>query len=505
MASILTNTSAMVALQNLRSINSNLVDTQNQIATGKKIATAKDNSAIWAVSKVLESDVNAFKAITDSLNVGDATVAIARQASETISDILTELKGNIVAAQEENVDRSKIQADIDAKIAQVKSIVEAASFNGLSLVKGTENVTILGSLQRDDAGNVTASDIAIARQDLTTQQGSLGTGTGLTDLSSNITESSLTLSATAVRNNGAATPVAADITVGGAANSSAYTFNIDGTTISFGVGELSATASTAAGQIADAINAAQIDGISVNANAAVLEFASTRAFESVVIDGTVSGGTGTLSADVTLDERAESFAFSNVSVNEGDGYQLSLGGGVVATYVAGANETVEDVANGLALAIDSYNDADLKTQVVQEGGNWVLKVDNSGADRTVTIVANDDANDNAVVTGGLAGLEAIDVTSSESAESALKNIDVLLTNALDAASSFGSDQSRIDLQAGFITKLTDSLKAGIGSLVDADLEAASARLQALQVQQQLGIQSLSIANQAPQSILALFR
>jgi flagellin len=97
------------------------------------------------------------------------------------------------------------------------------------------------------------------------------------------------------------------------------------------------------------------------------------------------------------------------------------------------------------------------------------------------------------------------VTSSESAESALKNIDVLLTNALDAAASFGSDQSRIDLQAGFITKLTDSLKAGIGSLVDADLEAASARLQALQVQQQLGIQSLSIANQAPQSILALFR
>lgn len=47
MASILTNTSAMVALQNLRNINSNLVDTQNQIATGKKIATASDNSTVW--------------------------------------------------------------------------------------------------------------------------------------------------------------------------------------------------------------------------------------------------------------------------------------------------------------------------------------------------------------------------------------------------------------------------------------------------------------------------
>lgn len=503
MASILTNTSAMVALQNLRSINSNLVETQNQIATGKKIASAKDNSAIWAVSKVLESDVNAFKAVSDSLSLGDATVAVGRQASETISDILTELKSNIVAAQEENVDRSKIQADIDAKVDQVKSIVEAASFNGLNLVKGTDDVTILGSLQRDSLGSVTASDISIARQDLTTQQGSLGTGSGLTDLSSNITASSLTLSSAAVRNDGAST--AADITIGGAANTSGYTFTIDGTTVSFGVGDLSATAATAAGQIADAINAAQIDGISVNANGAVLEFSSTRAFESVLIDGAVSGGTGTITADVTLGERAESFTFSNVTVNEGDGYQMSLGGGVIATYVAGANETIEDVAKGLSLAIDSFNDADLKTQVVQQSGSWVLKVDNSGANRTVTVVANDDANDNAVVTGGLAGLEGIDVTSTESAESALKNIDVLLTNALDAAASFGSDQSRIDLQAGFVAKLTDSLKAGIGSLVDADLEAASARLQALQVQQQLGIQSLSIANQAPQSILALFR
>ena len=54
-------------------------------------------------------------------------------------------------------------------------------------------------------------------------------------------------------------------------------------------------------------------------------------------------------------------------------------------------------------------------------------------------------------------------------------------------------------------KLTDSLTSGIGSLVDANMEEASARLQALQVQQQLATQSLSIANQAPQALLSLFR
>ena len=56
-----------------------------------------------------------------------------------------------------------------------------------------------------------------------------------------------------------------------------------------------------------------------------------------------------------------------------------------------------------------------------------------------------------------------------------------------------------------MTNLTDSLTTGIGSLVDADMEETSARLQALQVQQQLATQSLSIANQQPQNILSLFR
>jgi flagellin len=66
-------------------------------------------------------------------------------------------------------------------------------------------------------------------------------------------------------------------------------------------------------------------------------------------------------------------------------------------------------------------------------------------------------------------------------------------------------QKRVEIQADFVSKLSDSMKAGIGTLVDADMEEASARLQALQVQQQLGVQALSIANQQPQNLLSLFR
>ncbi|MEL6960653.1 MAG: flagellin, partial [Pseudomonadota bacterium] len=108
-------------------------------------------------------------------------------------------------------------------------------------------------------------------------------------------------------------------------------------------------------------------------------------------------------------------------------------------------------------------------------------------------------------TGGLGALQNIDVTSSSGATSALTAIDGLISQSIDAAAAFGSAQGRIETQADFISKLSDSLKSGIGAMVDANMEEASARLQALQVQQQLGIQSLSIANQAPQSILSLFR
>ena len=90
MSSILTNNGAMVALQTLQSINKNLGTTQSEISTGKSVASAKDNSAVWAISKQMESDVQGFKAIQESLALGESTVAVARNASETVTDLLTQ-------------------------------------------------------------------------------------------------------------------------------------------------------------------------------------------------------------------------------------------------------------------------------------------------------------------------------------------------------------------------------------------------------------------------------
>ena len=168
MSSVLTNNGAMVALQTLKSINSNLGQVQSEISTGKSISSAKDNSAVWAISKVMESDVKSFKAISDSLSLGKSKVAVGQNAAETVADLLTDIKGKIVAAQESNVDRDKINADVTALKEQIDSVIGAAQFNGLSLVGGGANVDVLSSLDRDATGNVSASNITVVTQDLST-------------------------------------------------------------------------------------------------------------------------------------------------------------------------------------------------------------------------------------------------------------------------------------------------------------------------------------------------
>jgi flagellin len=90
-------------------------------------------------------------------------------------------------------------------------------------------------------------------------------------------------------------------------------------------------------------------------------------------------------------------------------------------------------------------------------------------------------------------------------EAFIKGVDAALSKMTTAASTVGAVQKRIDLQKTFVQNLSDAIDKGVGALVDADMNQESTRLQALQVQQQLGIQALSIANGSAQSIMSLFR
>ena len=105
------------------------------------------------------------------------------------------------------------------------------------------------------------------------------------------------------------------------------------------------------------------------------------------------------------------------------------------------------------------------------------------------------------------GAGEMDISSATDAQidQNIQAVDVAITDMTAAATRLGAVQSRISLQSDFVSALQDSIDRGISTLVDADMNEESTRLQALQVQQQLGIQALSIANSSSQNILSLFR
>ena len=102
-------------------------------------------------------------------------------------------------------------------------------------------------------------------------------------------------------------------------------------------------------------------------------------------------------------------------------------------------------------------------------------------------------------------IQSATLATAANAQTALTVINAAIISVSNALAIMGASSKRVDIQNEFVQKLTDVLKLGVGNLVDAYLAEESATLQALQIKQQLGVQALSIANQNPQSILALFR
>lgn len=141
------------------------------------------------------------------------------------------------------------------------------------------------------------------------------------------------------------------------------------------------------------------------------------------------------------------------------------------------------------------------TNAVESGGDDIVSITNDDATNTITIVAQDLSLGGTNVT--ITATQSIGTAGAASV--AVSNVESSIANVNTALSRLGSGANRLELQGNFISKLSDSIEVGIGNLVDADLAKTSATLQSLQVKQQLGLQALSIANQAPQAITSLFQ
>jgi flagellin len=346
MNSINTNFSALTALESLNKTNKSMLETQQRISTGFRVATAEDNAAYWSMATTMRSDNKSLSTVADALGLGAATIDVAYTAMNSSIDVVTELKAKLVAAREPGVDRAKVQTEIDELQNQLRSIAASASFAG-------ENWLSV------DTG---------------------GTAYKATE----------TIVSSFARSTG--------------------------------------------------VNGEQVS-------------------------------VGTLSVDV-----AASFLFNANT----DG-----AGGVADSGSATADQL--GILGSSRLSIADSDAAGVKRGSIDAAGTIVI--------------ANFDTSNATVAPAEM------DISSATDAEidDFIQAVDAALSEMTTSATNLGASKKRIDIQKDFVSSLMAAIDRGIASLVDADMNAESTRLQALQVQQQLGIQALSIANSSSQNILALFR
>ncbi|PYE29163.1 flagellin [Rhizobium sp. PP-CC-3A-592] len=178
-------------------------------------------------------------------------------------------------------------------------------------------------------------------------------------------------------------------------------------------------------------------------------------------------------------------------------------------WVQGTAGSTKNVVGGFNR--DNNNNVSLTTLSFDTSNSLLVKVDATGAvDNTGGKLSENitykDVDGTTDVTLGFSVL-SMDIKTMTPADlsKAISGVDSVLQKMTDTGADLGALNKRIDMQSDFISDLTSSFDKGIGRLVDADMNEESTRLKALQTQQQLGIQSLSIANSESQNILSLFR
>ncbi len=186
----------------------------------------------------------------------------------------------------------------------------------------------------------------------------------------------------------------------------------------------------------------------------------------------------------------------------------------IASYSRDSSGNISIGTIGVDTTKTALFDANFDVNAAGTGGilDGVMTATGTYTDASGTVNTAGAATTNVSIAGTNAAAPAIDVSGlhdttadMETLNAYSQMIDKAISSVTAAASEIGTAQSRIKQQSSFITSLQSSIDNGVGSMVDADLNVASTRLQALQVQQQLGVQSLSIANQSTQMVLKLFQ
>ncbi|WCK13454.1 flagellin [Agrobacterium tumefaciens] len=445
MTSILTNVAAMSALQTLRSIGQNMETTQDRVSSGQRVGEASDNAAYWSIATTMRSDNGALSAVQDALGLGAAKVDTAYSGMESSIDVVKEIKNKLVAAREPGVDKSKIQEEISQLQDQLKSISSSSSFSGENWLQAKVS---------DGAGNLT---------DVTKQV----VGSFIRDAGGNVSVKTINVALTNET-------VLFDTSSGdvknkqGILDSFAY-YSKSGT---YDLFKLTAGAAAAT---------------------ATTKVVAAETYTEAQLKAS-SGGNGAAVADY------EVMANGLAVVKTASGSPIAATG----TYLKIGDDKFVKIVSGTAGApapSDGPTSPAVNTSIGSVGGVAVYLDEGaaSTADKLTYSLTSLD------ITKDLVGPTGVTLTAEQSLDAMISFVDKQYQSMTSAAADLGSVKMRIELQENFVNKLTDSLDKGIGRLVDAEMNEESTKLKALQTQQQLAVQALSIANNDSQSILSLFR
>ena len=192
--SVNTNAGAMVALQNLNRTTNELATVQNRISTGKKVASAKDNGAVWAIAQNQRAISGSLNAVKDSLQRAGSTVDVAISGGETVSDLLLQMKEKALASADTSLDsasRTALNEDFKSLRDQISKAVSNADFNGANMIKsGGTTLAALANADGTSKITVAAQDLSLGGANVTVAAaGSIGTVTTATAMIATVTTS----------------------------------------------------------------------------------------------------------------------------------------------------------------------------------------------------------------------------------------------------------------------------------------------------------------------------
>lgn len=159
-----TNTMAMRARQDARANQASMDDIQTRLNTGKKIASARDNGALYSMAKSQRDDITVTNRVIQALDKGRSILDVALSASETISDLLVQMKEKALAASDGSLDsasRTTLNEDFKTLRDQITNVITSANFNGTNLLNGSLSGGLV-VLANENAGTIT-----IASENLT--------------------------------------------------------------------------------------------------------------------------------------------------------------------------------------------------------------------------------------------------------------------------------------------------------------------------------------------------